>query len=118
MRKFVKLCKINDVSEKSPKVFVVEGRKVGVYFNGKEYFAFSPTCPHANANLRLGRYTESTVICRWHNWEFDLKSGKGVNNEGKLKKFLVKIEQDDILVRFEENTDMPDEIFPEINWKS
>lgn len=117
MSDFKILCKKDEVPVKRAKVFLLEGKKVGIYFNGKNYFAFAPTCPHANANLKLGRYTDSTVTCRWHNWKFDLESGKGLNNESQLKIFQTKIDNDNILVSLEPTVEENENFFPDIEWK-
>ncbi len=118
MDSFKKICNLEKVKNKKPQIFIVEGKKVGVYFNGTDYFVFHPVCPHANANLKLGRYKEKTVTCHWHNWEFDLQTGKGLNNQGQLKIYKTKIENNYLLAKLEKPKAVnKKDFFPEIEWK-
>ena len=37
------------------------------------------TCPHAGGNLAGGEICGNTVVCPWHQWEFDLSTGECVH---------------------------------------
>ena len=46
-------------------------------FNHKgELFALEDACPHQGASLGEGVFHDGRVICPWHSWVFDVKSGE------------------------------------------
>jgi 3-phenylpropionate/trans-cinnamate dioxygenase ferredoxin subunit len=92
------------------KLVTIERRAI-VIFNVKgELFALSDTCPHKGGSLSKGRLTGlvkssapgeychersgEIVRCPWHQWEFDLRSGRSVCDPGRLRlmQFEVKVE--------------------------
>ncbi len=61
--------------------------------------AMDGRCPHAGGPLAQGTLHGSTVVCPWHCWEFDCRSGEtDFNPRFKLKTFPVKTDGDDILI--------------------
>ena len=70
----------------------VEGRSIGVFNLGGEFFALRNTCPHAGGPLcdgllsgmvlsdAPGEYTYvrrgEFLRCPWHQWEFDVRTGR------------------------------------------
>ena len=65
-------------------------------------YAYADTCPHQKSRLSEGTFTEGTVRCARHNWEFDACTGAGVNPRNAcLKSFPIKVDGEYILVDFE-----------------
>ena len=70
----------------------IDGREIGIFNVGGEFFGIGNRCPHNGASLCRGRsvglveasepgsYQLSRrgelVRCPWHGWEFDLRTGK------------------------------------------
>lgn len=44
-----------------------------------EYHAYHNSCPHQSASLVEGDLDGTTLTCRAHEWEFDLRTGAGIN---------------------------------------
>ena len=42
-----------------------------------EVYALDGVCPHRGAPLAHGALHEHTIVCPWHAWEFDCRSGRG-----------------------------------------
>jgi nitrite reductase/ring-hydroxylating ferredoxin subunit len=42
-----------------------------------EFYATEGRCPHRGAPLAYGALHDYTVVCPWHAWEFDCRTGKG-----------------------------------------
>jgi nitrite reductase/ring-hydroxylating ferredoxin subunit len=64
-----------------------------------EIHALDGVCPHAGGPLGQGALHGTTLVCPWHAWEYDCRTGVCVfSDEVKLDKFAVRIEGDDILV--------------------
>lgn len=57
-----------------------------------EVHAFDNRCPHAGAPLSEGRLRAATLRCAAHLWEFDIRSGAGINPRScKLQRYPVRI---------------------------
>jgi nitrite reductase (NADH) small subunit len=66
---------------------------------GGEINALEGICPHAGGPLGQGNLDGDRLICPWHAWEYDCRTGVNDYDENvKLAKFSVKLEGDDILV--------------------
>jgi len=54
----------------------LDGRWIAVVQDGDEYFATDDACPHQGAPLSEGIVLHGLVICPWHSWAFDVRSGR------------------------------------------
>ena len=64
-----------------------------------EIHCFDGLCPHAGGPLAEGNLIGDTVVCPWHAWEFDIRSGAtDSDDEAKLAIFPVVVQNGDILV--------------------
>jgi nitrite reductase/ring-hydroxylating ferredoxin subunit len=55
--------------------FDVGGRRVAVANVSGTLFAFDDTCTHRGCSLATGRLSGTTVTCRCHGSEFDVRTG-------------------------------------------
>lgn len=61
--------------------------------------AFDGICPHAGGPLGQGTIEDGRLICPWHAWEYDCRTGANDYDETlKLASFPVKIEGGEILI--------------------
>jgi nitrite reductase/ring-hydroxylating ferredoxin subunit len=66
---------------------------------GGELHALDGVCPHAGGPLGEGILDGERLICPWHAWEYDCRTGLNDYDENvKLTKFPVKAEGDDVLI--------------------
>lgn len=64
-----------------------------------EIHAMDGICPHAGGPLGQGALHGTTLVCPWHAWEYDCRSGANEMDDGlRLAKVPVKIQGDDILI--------------------
>lgn len=64
-----------------------------------EVHALGGTCPHRGGPLGMGRVEDGVLICPWHAWEFDCRTGADpLNPEVAVEKYPVRIEGDDIFI--------------------
>jgi nitrite reductase (NADH) small subunit len=67
-------------------------------FSG-ELHALWGTCPHAGGPIGQGNLHENLVVCPWHEWAYDCRTGENDYDPAvKLDRFAVKVEGDDILM--------------------
>jgi toluene monooxygenase system ferredoxin subunit len=63
--------------------------------------AFDNRCPHASSRLSEGTLREGTLQCGTHLWEFDARTGDGINPRNcRLRSHAVKVEGDAVMIRF------------------
>lgn len=55
----------------------VDGVDVAVFRIGSDLFAIADACPHMGASLADGVVVRGRVVCHWHGWTFDLRTGEG-----------------------------------------
>jgi toluene monooxygenase system ferredoxin subunit len=61
--------------------------------------AFRDACPHLGTPLSEGRLEGPILVCSAHEWEFDIRDGRGVNPATAcLSAYPVRLESDQILV--------------------
>lgn len=65
-----------------------------------ELFAYEDRCPHLANPLSHGVLQRNTLTCAAHEWEFDARTGDGVNPQAaRLKALPVRLEGDRIFVQ-------------------
>jgi toluene monooxygenase system ferredoxin subunit len=61
--------------------------------------AYADVCPHLRTRLSQGSLQRSVLACSTHGWEFDVRTGQGINPKmACLESFPVKVENGNILV--------------------
>ena len=64
-----------------------------------ELFAYEDRCPHLANALSDGVLQQNTLRCAAHEWEFDARTGQGVNPQAaRLKPFPVRLDNDRIFI--------------------
>ena len=82
---------VDEIPSGGRKIVALEGRSIGVFNVGGEFYAIRNTCPHEGGPLCLGVITGfvradapgryeylrhgEVIRCPWHGWEFDIKTG-------------------------------------------
>lgn len=98
---FEKVCTLDDVWEGDMDCFeTTDGQEVLIVcLDGGEVKAYQAMCPHQETSLVEGTLENGILTCGAHLWQFDCKSGKGVNpTECHLAAYKVKVEGDYVLV--------------------
>ena len=66
---------------------------------GGNFYATDSTCKHRGGPLGEGERDGCNGVCPWHGWEYDVTTGKNVDDENiRLESFAVRLEGDDILI--------------------
>jgi nitrite reductase (NADH) small subunit len=100
MSQWVRICSVTEAPAEG-NVMESDAQGVGVCLarlNG-ELSAVDNLCPHRQGPLGQGWIEGGSVVCPWHSWIFDLKTGAAEFPEGeRVAVFPVRVEGDDILV--------------------
>ena len=90
-----KLCKADEIDEGKSKPFTVEGTHLAVFKYEGVFNAVDNRCPHMGYPMSEGSVRDGVLICHWHHWEFDLKTGGCFLSGGDdLKSFPVEVRDD------------------------
>jgi len=93
-----KLCPAEEITEEKGKPFTVEGTHLAIFLYEGEYSAVDNRCPHMGYPMSEGSVRDGVLICHWHHWEFDLKSGGCFLISGDdLKTFPLEVREDGYL---------------------
>ena len=64
-----------------------------------ELYALGGICPHAGGPIGQGNFQDNLVVCPWHEWAFDCRTGENDYDPTiRLDRFTIKAEDDDILL--------------------
>ncbi len=65
----------------SMKMKTVGDRQVAVVLTESGFHAIDNACPHQGYGLTTGALSGELVTCQWHNWKFDVRTGRCVIGE-------------------------------------
>jgi len=77
---FVLAAKIADVPAGAVHEFQVGGKPIALANVAGKFFAINNTCLHRGGPLGQGSLQGSIVTCPWHGWEYDVTTGKLLQN--------------------------------------
>ncbi len=114
------VAKASSFPDPGRKVFDVGGTEFGVFKLGGQFYAWENRCPHLDGPACQGKIlpcateavnedktsrgrefskTDMNVVCPWHGFEFDIRTGRHpTNNAVRLRAVKMRVEGDDIVV--------------------
>jgi len=105
---FIPFCKADELRPQAILCKRVGGAEIAMVRLAEDgrIVAFEPRCPHARGPLAEGKLHGNVLVCPWHYFPFDLRTGKVAGGESILALHLysVKVEGDDVLVALEPPT--------------
>ena len=87
------------LEDKGRLVFRKEGRQIALFHTPHGVLACNNRCPHEGYPLREGSLDERCVVtCNWHNWKFDLRSGRNLYGGEGLRTWPVDIRDGEVWI--------------------
>jgi nitrite reductase (NADH) small subunit/3-phenylpropionate/trans-cinnamate dioxygenase ferredoxin subunit len=77
---FVRTIKVDELPPGTVRELYIEGKAVAVANVAGKIFAINNTCLHRGGPLGQGLLEGKVVTCPWHGWQFDVTTGKAVQN--------------------------------------
>ena len=100
MAQWVKICGLEEAPAEG-KVIEVQAGEFSICLanvNG-ELSALDNWCPHRRGPLGQGWIEGKAVVCPWHSWAFDVRTGRAeYPEEERVDTFSVKTEAGDVFV--------------------
>ncbi len=90
-----------DMPPGSMRTVDAEGWRLVVVNVGGEFRAFDNRCPHLGGPLGKGRLDDGALVCPWHGWRFDARTGRSIWPEGvwRATRFPVDVQDGTVMVR-------------------
>ena len=84
-------------------VFRKAGRQIALFDTPQGVLACNNRCPHEGYPLREGSLDERCILtCNWHNWKFELYSGRNLYGGEGLRTYPVDVRGDDVWIDLED----------------
>ena len=94
-----KIAELNEIPKGGSKLVMVDDVPVALFNLKGKIHAWDNRCPHRGASLADGNISESIIQCKFHLWEFDVKTGCAVaNSDLRVKTFPVKVKNDEVFI--------------------
>jgi nitrite reductase/ring-hydroxylating ferredoxin subunit len=99
MAEFVKVASLSELAPGSAKAVEVKGKAIALFNVEGTIYATDNTCLHQGGPLGEGELTGGVVMCPWHQWEYDVRTGEVVGDRSaKVVTYPVQVEGSDIKV--------------------
>ena len=77
---FLRTARKDEIPAGHIREFAVEGKSIALANVDGTFYAINNTCLHRGGPLGEGTLEGKIVTCPWHGWQFDVTSGKSVQN--------------------------------------
>lgn len=99
MSNYQKIANVTDLKPGNAIVVEINGEAIALYNIDGNYYATANTCPHKGGPLGDGSIEQDVVVCPWHGWKLNVKTGiSPVDSTVKIQTYSVKVEGEDILI--------------------
>jgi nitrite reductase (NADH) small subunit len=99
MAQWVRIGTLSEMpAENRSKAFESRGTTICVARIQGQLTALNDVCPHQGAPLSEGSIEDGRVVCSWHGWSFDPKTGAELCNPlGGATVYPLRVDGDDVL---------------------
>ena len=93
----------SELDQKQRVIFKKGPKQIAVFKVDNQIFAVDNRCPHQGYPLKEGVVdSENFLTCNWHNWKFDLKTGKCVTGGDNVRAYKTKQDEGSVWVELSE----------------
>lgn len=85
----------NRMKSGKPQLLILKGKRICLSLHNNSFFAVQDSCTHNGESLSKGQVNYlGEIICPWHNYRFDLRSGKACDSDCRdLITYSIKIDE-------------------------
>lgn len=100
MSNFVRICSEKQLPEEGQaREVIFHEKQFCVARSGGEIAVMDNLCPHQEGPLGQGLVENGCVVCPWHAWAFDMKTGQAQHTErAKVRIYPAKVESGALLI--------------------
>jgi nitrite reductase (NADH) small subunit len=97
---FVRAGKVGEIPAGTIQEVHLDGKAVALANVAGRFHAINNSCLHRGGPLGQGPLEGKVVTCPWHGWQYDVTSGKGVQNETvKVDCYEVEVRGEEIFIK-------------------
>lgn len=91
------------LKESSLQEITIGNTKIALSYSNGEFGAVSGVCNHVGGPLGQGRLDGEYIVCPWHNYKFERKTGVGEPGfeEDRVPQYKLKIENNNLFINLE-----------------
>jgi nitrite reductase/ring-hydroxylating ferredoxin subunit len=94
-----KVADVGELGDGQARVVDVEGRTLALFNVAGTFYAMDNECAHRGGPLGEGDLEGAVVVCPWHAWRWDVRTGRNGNNPAvAMTCYPVRVEADGIFV--------------------
>lgn len=99
--RWIPVCSVEEVPEGGARAVHCQGLPIAVFRRNGEWMAVDNRCPHMGYPLTKGSIKDGILVCHWHHWQFDVKSGACfVNGGDDVQVFPVQVNDGQVSIGF------------------
>jgi nitrite reductase/ring-hydroxylating ferredoxin subunit len=99
MSKWCRVAATSDLEPGQCRVVRADDRSLALFNLDGSFHALDNSCLHAGGPLGEGDLQGTMVLCPWHGWGFDVRTGEATHDpDQKVGCYEVKVEGSDVLV--------------------
>lgn len=96
----VAVARVAEIPDGERKIVQVDGLSIGVFHHQGEWYALRNSCLHRGGPVATGDLVDGKLICPWHGYTFEIKSGRLVTDpSAKLEMYPVSIVDGEVRLR-------------------
>ena len=96
---WIRAASLDALESKGRLVFRKAGRQIALFDTPHGVLACNNRCPHEGYPLREGSLDGRCILtCNWHNWKFDLQSGRNLYGGEGLRTYPVEIRDREVWI--------------------
>jgi len=97
-----RVASLDDIPNGGALAVDVGEKRIALFRHQEEVFALDETCPHRGGPLHDGHVDRGVVLCPWHQWQFDLRTGcSPVNPLSKVRVYPVRVEGTEVFLEMD-----------------
>jgi nitrite reductase/ring-hydroxylating ferredoxin subunit len=94
------VCRAEDVAPGTARLVEIDGKAIALFNVDGAFHAMEDTCLHAGGPLHEGALDGPIVTCPWHDWQFDVRSGRcDLNPKVALDCYDVRVRDGTVEIR-------------------
>lgn len=96
----VRVARLQDLEAGQPQLVTVNGTRVALVRVGDTVYACGDACPHSGGPLSEGRLSGMRLVCPFHGWMYDVRTGECVipGRGARVPSYPVRVEAGEVWV--------------------
>ncbi len=96
---FVKAADFSEIKKKGRKLIKINNKSIVLFYLEGKVYAIDSVCAHKGGPLEEGELIDEEIICPWHAFMYNIKTGACLNSPGySVKPYKIQIKNDDVMI--------------------